>query len=90
MSMIAWIVLGLIAGFVASKIVNRTGEGIIIDVLLGIVGAIVGGWLFNAFGMRGVNGFTLYSMVVATIGAAAVLVLYHLLFRARSFRRTWW
>jgi uncharacterized membrane protein YeaQ/YmgE (transglycosylase-associated protein family) len=87
MSMIAWIVLGLIAGFVASKIVNRTGEGVFIDILLGIGGAIVGGWLFNAFGMSGVGGFNLYSLVVATMGAGVVLVLYHALFRRSTLRR---
>jgi len=87
MSIIAWIFLGLIAGFVASKIVNRTGEGIFIDILLGIGGAFVGGWLFNAFGMRGVSGFNLYSMVVATIGAGLVLVLYHTVFRSSTLRR---
>ena len=81
MSIVAWIIVGLIAGFVASKIVNRTGEGGILDVLLGIAGAVVGGWLFHAFGMRGVTGLNLYSMVVATIGAAMFLVVYHALFR---------
>jgi len=81
MSIVAWIIVGLIAGFVASKIVNRTGEGVILDVLLGIAGAVVGGWLFHAFGMRGVTGLNLYSMVVATIGAAVFLVVYHGLFR---------
>ncbi len=81
MSIFAWIILGLIAGFVASKIVNRTGEGVILDVLLGIAGAVVGGWLFHAFGMRGVTGLNLYSMLVATIGAAVFLVVYHGLFR---------
>jgi uncharacterized membrane protein YeaQ/YmgE (transglycosylase-associated protein family) len=87
MPLITWIVLGLIAGFIASKIVNRTGEGVVIDVLLGIVGAIVGGWLFNVFGMRGVSGLNLYSMVVAVIGAGVVLVLYHALFGGSRFRR---
>jgi len=87
MSIFAWIILGLIAGFIASKIVNRTGEGVILDVLLGIVGAIVGGWLFHTFGMRGVTGLNLYSMVVATLGAAVFLVLYHGLFRGYRFRR---
>ena len=87
MSILAWIILGLVAGFIASKIVNRTGEGVILDVLLGIVGAIVGGWLFHTFGMRGVTGLNLYSMVVATIGAAVFLVVYHGLFRgSRSGR----
>jgi uncharacterized membrane protein YeaQ/YmgE (transglycosylase-associated protein family) len=87
MSIIAWIVVGLVAGFVASKIVNRTGEGVILDVLLGIAGAVVGGWLFHAFGMRGVTGLNLYSMVVATIGAAVFLVVYHALFRGSRFQR---
>ena len=87
MSIIAWIILGLIAGFVASKIVNRTGEGVVLDVLLGIGGAVVGGWLFHIFGMGGVTGLNLYSMVVATVGAVAFLVVYHALFRGSSFQR---
>jgi uncharacterized membrane protein YeaQ/YmgE (transglycosylase-associated protein family) len=80
MSIIAWIIVGLIAGFVASKIVNRTGEGVILDVLLGIGGAVVGGWLFHIFGMSGVTGLNLYSIVVATLGAVVFLVAYHALF----------
>ena len=87
MSIVAWIIVGLIAGFVASKIVNRTGEGVILDVLLGIAGAVVGGWLFHIFGMRGVTGLNLYSMVVATIGAAVFLVVYHALFRGSYVQR---
>jgi len=87
MPIITWIAVGLIAGFIASKIVNRTGEGVVLDVLLGIGGAMVGGWLFNAFGMRGVSGLNLYSVVVATIVAAVVLVLYHALSRGSAFRR---
>jgi uncharacterized membrane protein YeaQ/YmgE (transglycosylase-associated protein family) len=81
MSLLAWIILGLIAGFVASKIINRTGEGVVLDILLGIVGAVVGGWLFNTFGMAGVTGFNLYSLLVAVVGAAALLVVYHAVFR---------
>jgi uncharacterized membrane protein YeaQ/YmgE (transglycosylase-associated protein family) len=83
MSFIAWIVLGLIAGFIGSKLVNRTGEGVLMDIVLGIIGAIVGGWLFNTFGMAGVTGLNVYSMVVAVIGAVVVLVLYHALARRR-------
>src|SRR5262249_28800245 len=56
MSLIAWIVLGIIAGFLGSKIVNRTGEGLVRDLILGIVGAIVGGWIFSLFGQGGVTG----------------------------------
>jgi uncharacterized membrane protein YeaQ/YmgE (transglycosylase-associated protein family) len=77
MSVIGWIVLGLIAGFIASKIVNKTGEGFIRDIILGIVGALVGGYLFNAFGEAGVTGFNLWSMLVAVIGAILILVIYH-------------
>jgi uncharacterized membrane protein YeaQ/YmgE (transglycosylase-associated protein family) len=83
MSIIGWLVLGLIAGYVASKIVNNAGEGVILDIVLGIVGAFVGGWLFNTFGHSGVTGFNLYSMLVAVVGAIVVLVIYHALFRRR-------
>jgi uncharacterized membrane protein YeaQ/YmgE (transglycosylase-associated protein family) len=77
MSIIGWIVLGLIAGFIASKIVNKSGEGVLLDIVLGIVGAVVGGFLFAQFGAEGVTGFNLYSMFVAVIGAIVVLLLYH-------------
>lgn len=77
MSIIAWIVLGLIAGFIASKIVNKKGEGLIRDILLGIVGALIGGWLFHLFGAAGVTGLNLYSLLVAVIGAVVLLVVYH-------------
>jgi len=84
MSIIAWIILGLIAGFIASKIVNKTGEGIILDIVLGVIGAVVGGWLFAQFGAAGVTGFNLYSMFVAVIGAIVVLVVYHLITGRRA------
>jgi uncharacterized membrane protein YeaQ/YmgE (transglycosylase-associated protein family) len=82
MSFIAWIVLGLVAGFIGSKLVNNRGEGMLLDTLLGVVGAIVGGWLFNRFGAAGVTGFNLYSLLVAVIGAVVVLVIYHAIRRA--------
>ncbi len=82
MSFFAWIILGLLAGFIGSKLVNRRGEGIVLDVLLGVVGAIVGGWLFNRFGAVGVTGLNLYSMLVAVIGAVVVLVIFHAIRRA--------
>lgn len=77
MSIIGWIILGLIAGFIAGKIVNSEGSGIVLDIVLGIIGAIVGGWLLSLFGEAGITGFNLYSMVVAIIGAVVVLVVYH-------------
>ena len=77
MGIIAWLIIGLIAGFIASKIVNHTGSGIIMDIVLGIVGAFVGGFIFNFFGHSGVNGFNIYSMLVATVGAIVVLFIFH-------------
>ncbi len=83
MSVLTWIVLGLVAGFIGSKIVNRRGEGFLLDIILGIVGAVVGGWLFSALGGHGVTGFNLYSIFVAAVGAIIVLVIYHALFRRK-------
>jgi uncharacterized membrane protein YeaQ/YmgE (transglycosylase-associated protein family) len=80
MSILAWLILGLIAGFIGSKIVNKRGEGLIRDMILGIIGAFVGGFIFNFFGAAGVTGFNLYSMIVAVIGSVVVLVLYHVIF----------
>jgi len=81
MGIIAWLVLGLIAGFIASKVVNKTGEGLIMDIVLGIVGAVVGGWLFTRLGYAGVTGFNIYSMLVAVVGAIVVLLIYHMVVR---------
>ena len=81
MSLLTWIVLGLVSGFVASKIINKSGEGFLLDVVLGVVGAVVGGWLFNTFGMAGVSGLNVYSFVVAIVGAIVVLAAYHLVAR---------
>ena len=77
MSILGWIVLGLIAGFIASKIVNKAGEGLIMDIVLGIVGALIGGWLFSMIGQAGITGFNIYSMFVAVLGAIGVLLAYH-------------
>jgi uncharacterized membrane protein YeaQ/YmgE (transglycosylase-associated protein family) len=82
MSVIAWIVIGLIAGFIGSKIVNREGSGIILDIVIGVIGALVGGYLFELTGHAGVTGFNLYSMFVAIVGAVVVLVVYHFIRRA--------
>ena len=83
MSFLAWIVLGLVAGFIASRLVNKSGGGMFLDIILGIVGAVVGGWLFNTFGMAGVTGLNVYSLVVAVVGAAVFLILYHALTNRR-------
>lgn len=81
MSIVAWIILGLISGFIASKIVNKRGEGILLDIVLGIAGALFGGWMFAAIGHSGVTGVNLYSIFVSVIGAIVVLVVYHALSR---------
>lgn len=82
MSLFAWIVLGLIAGFVASKIVSGKGQGLMADIAIGIVGAVLGGWLFTFFGMSGVGAFNLYSMLVAIVGAVVLLIIYHAISRS--------
>jgi uncharacterized membrane protein YeaQ/YmgE (transglycosylase-associated protein family) len=84
MGILAWIIVGLIAGFIGSKIVNKTGEGMIRDIVLGIVGAIVGGWIFTAMGASGVTGVNFYSIFVAVIGAIVVLVACHAIFGQRA------
>jgi len=84
MSIIAWLILGLIAGFIASKIVNKQGEGLWLNIVLGVVGAEVGGWLFRLLGMSGVTGFNVYSLLVAVVGAVILLWAYHQLIRRRA------
>ena len=81
MSIIAWIILGLIAGFIGSKIVNKTGEGFFLDIALGVIGAIVGGFLFNMIGHEGVTGLNIWSLFVSVIGAIVVLLIYRAVVR---------
>lgn len=84
MSILAWLVVGLIAGFIASKLVNRSGGSLVLDLVLGIVGAMVGGFLFNQFGAHGATGINLYSIAVAVVGSIVVLLIYHALAGRRS------
>jgi uncharacterized membrane protein YeaQ/YmgE (transglycosylase-associated protein family) len=77
MSIFSWIILGLIAGFIGSKIVNRQGQGFWLDIALGIVGALVGGFLFSLFGAGGVTGLDIWSMIVAIAGSVVVLLVYN-------------
>ena len=83
MSILAWIVVGGVAGWIGSLLVNKTGEGLFRDILLGIVGAVIGGWVFTAVGFTGVTGFNLWSLFVAVVGSVIFLVLYHALFGTR-------
>ena len=84
MSFLAWIVLGLIAGWIGSMLVNKSGEGVLMDIALGVIGAVLGGWLFNTFDHTGVTGLNLYSLLVAVVGSVVVLFLYHLVVRGRT------
>jgi len=84
MSVLGWILLGLIAGFIGSKIVNKSGQGMLLDIVLGIVGAIVGGLLFSLFGATGVTGFDIYSLFVAVVGSVIVLWGYHMVAGRRT------
>ena len=79
MSIITWILLGLVSGFIASKIVNKSGSGLVMDIALGVVGAFVGGILFDWIGDRGVSGFNVWSVFVSVVGSVLVLVVYHAL-----------
>jgi uncharacterized membrane protein YeaQ/YmgE (transglycosylase-associated protein family) len=83
MGIVSWIILGLIAGFIGSKIVDRQGQGFWLDIALGIVGALVGGFLFSLFGASGVTGLNIYSMIVAVVGAIVVMLIYNTLTRRR-------
>ncbi len=85
MGVIGWIVLGLIAGYIASTLVNTRGEGLAFNILLGIVGAVLGGLLFllfNAIGATGVTGFNVWSLLVAVVGAVVLLVVWHAIQRS--------
>ena len=84
MSIFGWIILGLIAGFIGSKIVNRQGQGFWLDIALGIVGALVGGFVFSLFGSEGVTGLNIWSMIVAIAGSVVVLLIYNALVGHRS------
>ena len=89
MGIISWIILGLVAGFIGSKIVNKTGEGFFLDIALGVIGAVVGGWVLTYFGKSGVTGLNPYSFLVAIVGAVVLLVAYHALRRATMSSRSW-
>jgi uncharacterized membrane protein YeaQ/YmgE (transglycosylase-associated protein family) len=86
MGVISWIILGLIAGFIGSKIVDKQGQGFWLNIALGIIGALVGGFLFDLFGATGVTGLNIWSMIVAIVGAVVVLLVYNAL---TGRRRAW-
>jgi len=77
MGILSWIILGLIAGFIGSKIVDKQGQGFWLNIALGIIGALVGGFLFSFFGASGVTGLDIWSMIVAIVGSVVVLLIYN-------------
>ncbi|TSC61393.1 MAG: transglycosylase [Parcubacteria group bacterium Athens0416_74] len=83
MELLAFLVLGGLAGWIASMIMGTDGsQGIFLNVVVGVIGAFVGGLVFNAFGSAGVSGFNIYSLAVATFGAIVLLWLVRFLRRA--------
>jgi uncharacterized membrane protein YeaQ/YmgE (transglycosylase-associated protein family) len=72
MSILLWIVFGALAGWIAS-LVMRTRQGLLLDIVVGIIGAVIGGFIFRAFGAAGVSGFNVYSLLVAILGAIVLL-----------------
>jgi uncharacterized membrane protein YeaQ/YmgE (transglycosylase-associated protein family) len=85
LSFVAWIVIGLVIGFIGSKILNKTGRGLGRDCLIGIVGAFISGFLANLLGKPGGSGLDVYSLVVAAVGAVVFMFVYHALFRRKRF-----
>jgi uncharacterized membrane protein YeaQ/YmgE (transglycosylase-associated protein family) len=77
MSVISWLLLGLVSGFIGSKLYGSSGQGLVLDIVLGIVGAVIGGAIFSFFGTTGVTGFNFWSLIVAIIGSLVVLYVYH-------------
>jgi uncharacterized membrane protein YeaQ/YmgE (transglycosylase-associated protein family) len=86
MGIISWIILGLIAGFIGSRIVDKQGQGFWLNIALGIIGALVGGFLFDLFGATGITGLNIWSMIVAVVGSIVVLLVYNAL---TGRRRAW-
>lgn len=84
MGILAWIILGLIAGFLASAVMRGGGYGLVGDVIIGIVGALLGGLIFSVLGGSGVTGFNLYSLFVAFIGACVLIALLRALSGSRA------
>ena len=82
MNILLWLLMGAVAGWIASLIMktNRS-QGTLIDIVVGIVGAFLGGWLFETFGQAGVTGFNFYSLLVAVVGAVVLLFLVRLVRR---------
>ncbi len=83
MEFLIWIIFGALAGWIASMIMKTNGQqGLLLDIIVGIVGAVLGGWIMNFFGEGGVDGFNLYSFIVAIFGAVVLLAIVKMIRRA--------
>src|SRR5260221_8038573 len=89
MSILGWIVLGALAGWLASVLVRGSGLGLLVDIVVGIVGALLGGYLVTLLGGTGITGFNLWSFVVAVAGAIVLLLIVHLVTRGRRAPEGW-
>lgn len=84
MNFIVWIIFGAIAGWIASIVMKTSDkQGLVKDVIMGVVGAFVGGWVFSLFGAQGVTGFNVYSFFVAIVGAIIVIGIGRILFKSK-------
>ncbi len=85
MDLLAWVVVGIIAGFLAKLVVPGEGPGGVLgDLVVGVIGAIIGGWLFNAFGRPGLSGLSVWSILVAFVGGVVLLLILRLLAGSRA------
>jgi len=82
MSVVGWIIMGLIAGFIANRTTSRSGDGVIPDIVIGVIGALIGGWLMAMLAGGDMHGVNLYSMLVAMLGAAVLLAVTYAVRRA--------
>ncbi len=80
MGIILWIIFGALVGWIASSIM-RTNDGLLMNIVIGIVGAVIGGWLMSFFGQNGITGFNLYSFLVALVGAVVLIMIVRFLRR---------
>lgn len=85
MSVLAWIIIGLIAGWLAGEVMRGHGFGLLGNIVVGILGAVLGGWLFSLLGIGGLDGFSLGSLITAFLGSVILLALIGLVRRPATY-----